>query len=101
MSEDWKESRERGTHVDIWEDMNSQCKGPGAGVHLAGLRQIKKARVARSEWGGQWVIDMRQFGARSCRALAGTSAVIGGDGQQKLRHPEATGCYIDVPIRPS
>ena len=36
--------------VDIWENilgrMNSQCKGPGAGVHLVGLRQIKEAKAA-------------------------------------------------------
>ena len=46
MSEDFKGE----SLVDISEDilgrMNSQCKGPGAGVHLGGLRQIKEANVA-------------------------------------------------------
>lgn len=46
MSEDFKGE----SLVDIWENilgrMNSQYKGPGAGVHLEALRQIKEAKVA-------------------------------------------------------
>ena len=46
MSEDFKGE----SLVDIWENilgkMNSQYKGPEAGVHLEALRQIKEAKVA-------------------------------------------------------
>lgn len=51
MSKDLKELRETviGYLGEHSRQMNSQCKGPGAGVYLTGLRQIEKAKVTERE----------------------------------------------------